>query len=189
MVNVQPSVMRMTSSDENLARAAADGDRDAFAALLSRHYDRLFAFAFRLTGNRSEAEDLTQDICVALPRKLVSFRGDARFTTWLYRVAVNASHDRRRRAASRAKASEGWGDWERNRLQTQAESRDANDWLTQAMAALPDDLRDTVALVLGEGLSQSEAAQVLDIAEGTVAWRMSDVKKRLREIHEKEAQQ
>ena len=57
------------------------------------------------------------------------------------------------------------------------------------MAALPDHLRDTVALVLGEGLSQSEAAQVLDIAEGTVAWRMSDVKKRLREIHEKEAQQ
>ena len=58
--------MRMTVSDEGLAMAAAGGDRAAFAALLERHYDRLFAFAFRAIGNRAEAEDLTQDICLAL---------------------------------------------------------------------------------------------------------------------------
>lgn len=178
----------MDVSDEDLARAAGMGDREAFAGLLARHYDRLFAFAFRLTGARAEAEDLTQDICAALPAKLGGFRAEARFTTWLYRVAVNAAHDRRRRAAARARAADGWGDWEVNRQAGIREAQDGLDWLAQAMRALPDDLRDTVALVLGEEMKQAEAALVLGISEGTVAWRMSEVKKRLRAMHEEESE-
>lgn len=178
----------MDASDETLAAAAANGDREAFAALLARHYDRLFAFAFRLMGVRDQAEDLTQDICAALPAKLRGFRGEARFTTWLYRVAVNAAHDRRRRMATRLRASAGWGDWEISRRAAADEAREGHDWLQGAMRSLPDELRDTVALVLGEGLKQAEVARVLGISEGTVAWRMSEVKKRLRAYHEKEAQ-
>ncbi|WP_371168057.1 RNA polymerase sigma factor [Aliiroseovarius sp. 2305UL8-7] len=176
----------MTEQDEELALAAATGDRAAFAALLSRNYDRLFAFTYRLIGNRTDAEDLTQDICAALPAKLQSFRADARFTTWLYRVAVNAAHDRRRRAATHAKAADGWGDWEVNRRAAIREDAEAHDWLSQAMTALPDELRDTVALVLGEDLTQAEAGQVLGLSEGTIAWRMSEVKKRLREMRAEE---
>lgn len=188
MGRVQPNVMRMETSDEALAQAAAGGDRDAFAALLARQYDRLFAFAFRLTGSRHEAEDLTQDICAALPAKLAGFRGEARFSTWLYRVAVNAAHDRRRRAATHAKAADGWGDWEISRQSAIREEAEALDWLGEAMRALPEALRDTVALVLGEDLSQAEAAQVLGLAPGTVAWRMSEVKRHLRDMHERETQ-
>ncbi|MCB2115055.1 MAG: RNA polymerase sigma factor [Rhodobacteraceae bacterium] len=172
----------MGTDDETLAAAAASGDREAFAALLARHYDRIFGLAFRLTGARAEAEDLTQDICLALPAKLPGFRGHARFSTWLYRVTVNAAHDRRRRAASRAKAASGWGDWEVNRRAGIAEAAVAEDWLATTMAALPPELRDTVALTLGEELSQREAAEVLGVSEGTVAWRMSEVKKRLRNV-------
>ncbi len=174
--------MRMQTPDEALASAAATGDRDAFAALLGRHYDRIFALAFRLTGSRAEAEDLTQDICLALPAKLGSWRGEARFTTWLYRVTVNAAHDRRRRAATRSRAADGWGDWEVNRRAGIAEEAAAQDWLVATMARLSPELRDTVALTLGEELSQREAAEVLGISEGTVAWRMSEVKKRLRAL-------
>lgn len=172
--------MRMQTPDEALASAAATGDRDAFAALLGRHYDRVFALSFRLTGSRAEAEDLTQDICLALPAKLGSWRGEARFTTWLYRVTVNAAHDRRRRAATRTRAADGWGDWEVNRRAGIAEEAEAQDWLAATMARLSPELRDTVALTLGEDLSQREAAEVLGVSEGTVAWRMSEVKKRLR---------
>ena len=96
----QTTVMRMTTSDTDLALAAAGGDGAAFAALLTRRYDGLFRLAFRLTGSQHEAEDLTQDICAALPAKLRAYRGDAQFTTWLYRVVVNAAHDRRRRRAT-----------------------------------------------------------------------------------------
>ena len=85
--------MRMMTSDEALARAAASGDRDAFATLLTRHYDRMFRLAFRLTGRAGAAEDLVKDICAALPAKFASFRGDAKFTTWLYRVIFNAAED------------------------------------------------------------------------------------------------
>ncbi len=178
--------MVMDVTDETLAQRAAGGDRAAFAALLERNYDRLFAFAFRLSGTRAEAEDLTQDICAALPAKLASFRGEARFSTWLYRVAVNAMHDRRRRAASRARAAEGWGDWEINRRAANDEAAGNLDWLAQAMRALPEDLRDTVALVLGEELTQREAGEALGLSEGTVAWRMSEVKRRLKHLRETE---
>ncbi|MCB2135256.1 MAG: RNA polymerase sigma factor [Rhodobacteraceae bacterium] len=172
----------METPDEALASAAADGDREAFAALLARHYDRIFGLAFRLTGTRAEAEDLTQDICLSLPAKLGSYRQAARFTTWLYRVTVNAAHDRRRRMATHRKAADGWGDWEIARRVEIAEAAAAEDWLAAAMARLPPELRDTVALTLGEELSQKDAAEVLGLSEGTVAWRMSEVKKRLREM-------
>lgn len=178
--------MRMMSDDEALAQAAANGDRDAFAALMARHYDRLFRFAFRLTGRRAEAEDLTQDICLALPAKLASFRGEARFTTWLYRVAVNAAHDRRRRDTTRAKAADGWGDWEVARRAADAQTQAAVGWLEQAMTRLKPDLRDTAVLILAEELTQAEAARVLGLSEGTVAWRMSEVKKALRALAEEE---
>ncbi|MBM7066281.1 RNA polymerase sigma factor [Actibacterium sp. 188UL27-1] len=170
----------MTTSDEALAQAAASGDRDAFAALLARHYDRLFGLACRLLGNRAEAEDLTQDICVALPAKLQGYRAEAKFTTWLYRVAMNAAHDRRRRMASRGRAADGWGDWEVNRRHANAEEADRTDWLTRAMAQLKPDLRDTATLILAEDLTQSEAAEILGVPAGTIAWRMSEVKKALR---------
>lgn len=179
--------MLMDTPDETLAEAAAGGDRAAFAVLLGRHYDRIFALAFRLTGSRADAEDLVQEICAALPVKLARWRAEARFTTWLYRVVVNATHDLRRRQAVRARAATGWGDWEIARQDQISEEAAALDWLTSAMTRLSPELRDTVALVLGEELTQAQAAAVLGVSEGTIAWRMSEVKKRLKAIAAEEA--
>ncbi|AXX99874.1 RNA polymerase sigma factor [Profundibacter amoris] len=176
----------METTDETLAQSAADGDREAFSLLLRRNYDRLFGLCFRLTGTRADAEDLTQDICAALPAKLNGFRGQARFSTWLYRVAVNAAHDRRRRFASHARAADGWGDWEVNRVAANKETQDGIDWLTQSMSALPQELRDTLALTLEEEMTHREAGVVLGVSEGTISWRMAEVKKHLRALHEKE---
>ncbi|MCV6593643.1 MAG: RNA polymerase sigma factor [Silicimonas sp.] len=173
----------MDVPDETLARAAADGDGEAFAALITRHYDRVFRLAFRLTGARAEAEDLTQDICTDLPGKIARYRGEAAFTTWLYRVVVNATHDRRRRRATHAKAAMGWGEVEVARRAEADETREALDWLTQAMSALPEDLRDTLALVLDD-MTQAQAGEVLGVSEGTIAWRVSEAKKRLRALKE-----
>ncbi|MBV2359581.1 RNA polymerase sigma factor [Thalassococcus sp. CAU 1522] len=174
----------MDASDESLARAAAQGDRAAFAALLDRIYDPLFRLAFRLTGSRAEAEDLVQDICCTLPGKLAGFRGQARLTTWLYRIAVNAAHDRRRRFASHARAADGWGEWELDRRAAEAEDAERLDWLRLAMDALtPPELRDTLVLML-EGLSHAEIGAVLGVSEGTVSWRLSEARKKLRAMKE-----
>ncbi|MFT7592816.1 MAG: RNA polymerase sigma factor (sigma-70 family) [Paracoccaceae bacterium] len=179
--------MRMDVSDESLALSATNGDAAAFSTLLGRHYDGLFRLAFRLTGARAEAEDLTQDICAALPVKLAGFRAEARFTTWLWRVAVNAAHDRRRRAQTQARHATGWGDWELNRRAVNHEAAEAVDWLTQAMRALPGDLRDTLALVLDDA-THAQAAEVLGVSEGTISWRVSEAKKHLRVLREQEDQ-
>lgn len=179
--------MDMSVSDETLALAAAGGDRQAFGLLLERIYDRIHGLAFRLTGNRADAEDLTQDICAALPAKLAGFRGEAAFRTWLYRIVVNAVRDRFRRRTTHAKAASGWGDWEIARKAAEAETAERMDWLRLAMDTLtPPELRETVVLVL-EGLSHAEVASVLGVSEGTVSWRMSEAKKKLKQMLEAEA--
>ena len=178
--------MRMATSDEALARAASGGDRDAFSSLVSRHYDRVFGLAFRLTGRREEAEDLCQDVCAALPAKLRAFRGEAQFSTWLYRVVVNAAHDRRRRAATYARAAVSWGEVEIARRADADEAANARNWLQTAMAALPEELRDTMALVLDDGVTHSAAGDILGVSEGTISWRVSEVRKRLRAMKEAE---
>lgn len=175
----------MTTGDTELALAAAGGDGSAFAALLERHYDRLFGLCWRLTGTKAEAEDLTQDICAALPAKLARFRGEAQFSTWLYRIAVNAAHDRRRRQASYGRATAGWGDWEIARQDQMAQEAEQRDWLTRAVARLPEDLRDTLALVM-DGQSHACVAEILGLSEGTISWRISDAKKRLRALRDAE---
>ena len=177
----------MNTSDTDLALAAAGGDAAAFSVLLSRSYDRLFRLAFRLTGSQHEAEDLSQDICAALPAKLRAFRGDAQFTTWLYRITVNAAHDRRRRNATHKRAASGWGDWEQNRQAANAETAAKVDWLTSAMRLLPDDLRDTLALVLDD-MTHRNVADILGVSEGTISWRISEAKKHLRNLRETEDQ-
>ena len=177
--------MRMTTDDRSLGLAAADGDASAFASLLERHYDRMFGLAYRLTGTQAVAEDLTQDICAALPAKIRAYRGEAAFSTWLYRVVVNASHDRRRRTASHQKAAQGWGGWEVNRVAANAEAAAAQDWLQTAMRSLPEALRDTLALVRDD-MNHAEVGAVLGISEGTVSWRVSEAKKHLRALKEKE---
>lgn len=179
------TVKRIHISDDDLARAASDGDGAAFSTLLARHYDRLFGLAFRMTGSRADAEDLTQDVCAALPSKIRSFRAESRFTTWMYRIMVNAAHDLRRRRAAHDKASEGWGDWELARRDEAKETAEQVDWLIATMRALPDELRDTLALILDDA-THRQAAEVLGISEGTVSWRIYEAKRHLAALRAKE---
>ena len=175
----------MDVSDNDMALAAAGGDATAFSTLLSRHYDRIFGFCFKLTGRRADAEDLTQDICATLPAKIRHFEGRAQFTTWLYRVIVNAAHDQRRKRATYSRVTENWGSWELGRQAEMTETASQIDWLNEAMSQLPNDLRDTLALVLDD-VSHKAAGEVLGVSEGTISWRMSQVKQHLKSIKEQE---
>lgn len=165
--------------DAGLAAAAADGDRAAFEALLRRHYDRIHALAWQFTGTRADAEDIAQDVCCALVARIGSFRGEAKFATWLCGVVLNACRDHRRRQRS-------WrGMTERLAvvvgLMTPPDGRDAYDaiWLGSAIARMKPAYRDTVVLVAGQQLTHAEAAVILGVAETTVSWRMHEVRRLL----------
>lgn len=164
-------------SDTALAAAASAGDREAFAALLERHYDRVHGLAWHLTGSRADADDVAQDVCCTLVEKIGSFRGEAKFTTWLCGITFNACRDLRRRRrtfglfADKLAVLAG--------LAAPHDGRDLYDaiWLKSAVARLKPALRDTVVLVAGQQLSHAEAGAILGVAEATVAWRMHEVRR------------
>ncbi len=169
-------------SDNELAKRARDGEREAFALLLERHYDLIYRLAWRFCGNAADAEDIAQDVCVGLPGKLASFRAEARFTTWLYRVVLNACRDRSRRQASLRTLAEAFGEVS---ALTEADMRDDADrrsWLHEALGGLDGPLRETVVLVVGEDMGHAEAADILGVKEATVSWRMHQVRRKLRAL-------
>lgn len=85
--------------DEELVRLAVRGDRAAFSALVARHQNEVYTLALRLVGDRDLAADVAQEAFVRGWRALPKFRGDARFSTWIYRITVNTASTMRSRAA------------------------------------------------------------------------------------------
>ena len=170
---------RTDDPDADLLAAAVAGDRNAFAALLDRHYDRIHGLAWQLTGTRSDAEDVAQEVCCMLAERIAGFRGEARFSTWLCSIVVNACRDLHRRRRSFR------GMTERLAvvigLSRGPDGRDLVDavWLQTALGRLKPDLRETAVLVAGQQLTHAEAAAVLGVAEATVSWRMHRIRQQL----------
>lgn len=176
--------MRMTTDDTDLAFRAAGGDAQAFRVLLERHYDRIFRLAFRCLGDQTDAEDVAQDVCVDLPRKLATFRGSAKFTSWLYRLVLNRCRDFARARARAGRLAAAYGEV---RALTDAEWEDTSrrlGWLHEALETLGDDLRETAILVLAEDMTHADAAEVFGIKESTVSWRMHEIRKKLKALAE-----
>ena len=163
--------------DGSLVSAAIGGDRDAFGELLHRHYDRIHAIAWQMTGSRADADDIAQDVCCLLVEKIGSFRGEAKFSTWLCGIVVNCCRDHHRRRRSfqgfTQKLTVLAG------LARGPDGRDLHDqvWIDSAIGRLKPAYRDTVTLVVGQQLTHAEAAEVLGITESTVSWRMHEVRR------------
>ncbi len=176
----------MDISSEKLAKMAGSGNADAFRSLLERHYDLMYRVAYRTLGQQADAEDLVQEICATLPKKLGNFKGEAKFESWLYRVVVNAGRDLMRRRGAQARAADGWGDVEIMQRESAREKSENMGWLARAMSRLSPELRETVALVLGEEMTHKAAGKALGLSEGSVSWRMSEVKKELKQMAQDE---
>lgn len=163
--------------DAGLVKAAIAGNRDAFESLLRRHYDHIHGLAWQLTGSRADADDIAQDVCCTLVEKIGAFRGEAKFTTWLTGITFNACRDFRRRRRSLAGFTE-----KLTVLVGLAPANDGRDlydaiWLKSAIARLKPAYRDAAVLVVGQQLTHAEAAEILGVAEATVSWRMSEVRR------------
>jgi RNA polymerase sigma-70 factor (ECF subfamily) len=169
--------------DDGLVAAAIAGDRDAFGILLRRHYNRIHGLAWQLTGSRADADDIAQEVCCTLVEKIGGFRGEAKFTTWLCGIVVNACRDLRRRRRSFS------GFTDRLAILTglarAPDGRDLHDaiWVKSAIARLKPAYREAVVLVAGQQLTHAEAAAILGVAESTVSWRMHEVRRLLGTDH------
>ncbi len=170
----------MTDSDEALARAAADGERDALGRLLERHYGAILRLAARHAQGRADAEDLAQDICVKIARRIATFDGRSRFTTWLYTLALNACRDHFRRLGRERKKRAEYGDFALLAAQDKAEAARRAAVLREMLDELDEPLRETALLVLDHDLSHAEAAAILGVKESTISWRLHETRKRLK---------
>jgi RNA polymerase sigma-70 factor (ECF subfamily) len=157
--------------------ACRRGDRDAFRALYEVYKDRVYSIAhYFFHADADAAGEVTQQVFLKLMRDLGRFRGDAAFSTWLYRLVVNACVDRSR---SRRKDAVGEDPIVLDRMATHASHeeqfarREVSESVQQAIATLPGKLRAAILLRYFEDLSYAEMAAVLNCSIGTVASRLS----------------
>jgi RNA polymerase sigma-70 factor (ECF subfamily) len=156
--------------DRALLAAHVAGDREAFGTLVSVHQDRLWAVAVRTLGDREEAADALQDALLSAYRSASSYRGEARVTTWLHRIVVNACLDRVRRRQARPTLPLGEHDDVAAAGNALADRETALE-LEAALADLPLEQRVAIVLVDVQGYGIDEAARVLGCPPGTVKSR------------------
>ena len=170
--------------DRELVTRHVDGDPDAFAELVRRHRDRLWAVAMRTLGDREEAADALQDALLSAFRRAGSYRGDAAVTTWLHRIVVNACLDRVRRSKSRPAEALPDDPDHVGGLATAPEpdpalEREERIDVLAALGTLSAEQRAAIVLVDMEGYSVDEAATLLGCPAGTVKSRCARGRARL----------
>ncbi len=154
-------------ADEQLVARARQGDEDAFGELVQRHSRRVFTLLARLLGDRTAAEDVAQETFVRAWRGLASFRGEAKFSTWIHRIAVNEANRMLAREARREllpyeDVMQSVPDLSAD-VPAGAEGRERREQLEQFLAELPGHYRAAVVLRDVEGLTNEEAADLLGL--------------------------
>jgi RNA polymerase sigma-70 factor (ECF subfamily) len=156
------------AEDDLLARAQA-GDRAALEALLRSHYDLVYSVCRRVTGDDADAQDAAQEALIGIVRGLSRFDGRSRFSTWVYRAAVNASIDELRQRSRRARVGGLAGEetaWDAEQVAARLD-------VDAALKRLDPQVRAAVVLRDMCGLDYAEIASVLGIPVGTAKSRVS----------------
>lgn len=162
---------------------ARGGDRDAFGELVEQYRDNVYRLAYRMCGNAYDADEAAQEAFVAAWRALPNFRGDAKFSTWLYRLTTNAAIDVMRRE----KRHQTVGDGEMVDLADDADSpqetverTEQQEAVQKALATLSEEYREVLLLRYMEELDYAEIAEVLQLPSGTVKSRINRAKAALK---------
>lgn len=176
----------MSELERSLLRRLRDRDERAFRELIDAHRDRVFNITYRMLGNRAESEDVTQEVFISVFKTIESFREESKFSTWLYRVAVNACKNRIKYLARRH-------DRDRDELDETSQatngavngapvraaqpdkalaSMQMEKLLQQAIADLDEDQRAVVILRDVEELSIEEICEITNLPDGTVKSRL-----------------
>ena len=168
-----------------LIRAAQKGDEQAFEVLLGRFQTPIYRYVFAILGNRTDAEDVTQEVFIKLWRTLPRYRFDASFSTYLTKIAHHAAHDALRTRARRSRVSSldtpddpdaeplpiPDTDVQNDPVEAYL-SQEKSEMLQRALLSLPDDMREIITLRAVQGLDYAQMAAVLSLPEGTIKSRL-----------------
>ncbi len=173
---------RNAMDDEERARIrdSQNGDPTAFAELIKTHQRMIHALTYRMTGSLADAEDLAQETFIQAHHQVGQFRGEASFSSWLYRIAVNKCLNWRKREARRGEVHEAWA------AQSGLGDPPTDDALAKrvqaALMKLHPKQRAAVVLTIYEGHNHAEAARVLGCSETTVSWRVFMARNKLKRL-------
>jgi RNA polymerase sigma-70 factor (ECF subfamily) len=184
----------MTDNDERLLiDRCKQNDRAAFDELVRKYEKRVYNLAYRLSNHYDEANDISIDAFIRVFQAIKMFRGDANFSTWLFRIVTNVYLDRRKRTRNKQHLSlEEYIELEENTVARQiedpaptpgvaVEQNERTNLLQGAIVTLPHDQRAMILLYHTEGLSYEEIASVLELPIGTVKSRLNRARLKLRE--------
>jgi len=181
--------MDTATTDEQMVERALSGDPEAFGEIVRRWERRIFALAFGMLGREDDARDATQETFLAAFRNLRGFRGEAKVSSWLHRIAVNQCITRQRRSKVRNETALD-DEAEKNAAvfispvdvspARAAESRQQSLAVRRAVGSLPPDLRQVVVMKEFEELTFQEISDVLDVPLSTVKSRLYTA---LRQLH------
>lgn len=185
-IEVVPSVR---APESELIARARDGNEEAFAALFDLHKRRVYSLCLRMTNDRAEAEDLTQEAFLQLFRKIATFRGDSAFSTWLHRLVVNVVLMRLRRKSFREMPLE---ETDHNREDGVKREYGSSDCrlegtvdrlsLLRAIHKLPRGYRTVLVLHDIEGYEHSEIARLMNRSVGNCKSQLHKARLRMRQL-------
>jgi RNA polymerase sigma-70 factor, ECF subfamily len=182
---INESAASSALDDAELVRRARSGDDRSLESLVERHYPHVFNLAYRLASNYDDANDIVQEAFIRVHNALPNFRGDAHFTTWLYRIVKNVFLDERKKQRIRTHSSlEDVVELEDNSVARQVEDpRPGPEWLLerqersqlvqQAVMGLPRNQRLMIGLYHFQHRSYDEIAEIMDLPIGTVKSRLN----------------
>jgi RNA polymerase sigma-70 factor (ECF subfamily) len=163
----------MELTDEQIVQRTLDGEAEAFSILVRRWEKKVYGLAYRMLGHYEDARDASQEIFLTVYRNLGKFRGEAKFSSWLYRIALNCVNNRlRSRAAQTVSLNEAAEISVEDPTHDDIERQQLIHRVRTALRALPFEMRQVIIMKEYEGLTFKEIAEILNIPESTAKTRL-----------------
>jgi len=169
----------VTNDDQGWIEQSRSGDHEAFESLVRKYQRMIYSLTFRMSGSVADAEDLTQETFVRAFEQLDGFRAEARFSSWLYRIAVNQCLNWRKRGERRERLHHAWQEHHSNAA---IRRHDRSEQVQVALLKLSPEQRAAIVLTVYEEMSHREAARVLGCSETTVSWRLFVARRKLKQL-------
>jgi RNA polymerase sigma factor (sigma-70 family) len=165
---------------KDILEKALSGSEEAFEELVKASYSTVYRFACRYVGKQEDAEDITQETFLKIAAKIHTYKRDASFSTWVYRITINTAKDYIKKKGRMQ--TESYINGVHVKMHSGQSNPGSGKDIMGAVSKLPPKLKDAVVLVFAEDMNHSAAARVLGVAETTVSWRIYKAKKILRKV-------